>query len=86
MVFYDQGKEKSLIIEYDGIDFHFDNPKMINQFNFTEEYCEYDKIRMREIESYGYEFLRITKFSLLTDDKYKTPVEKMNQLLMQSFK
>ena len=75
------GKERSLIIEYDGLEFHTQNPDLVTKHNFDQEYLEYDVARQLELESYGYSFLRINKFSLLPQGDYKTPVEVLNHLL-----
>ncbi len=63
----DHGKEKSLIIEYDGVEFHTRNPEMVNRHNFDQEFLEYDIERQLELESYGYSFLRINRFTLLPE-------------------
>ncbi len=79
------GKEQSLIIEYDGIEFHYKNPETINKFNFDQEYIEYDIQRQLELEQYGYTFLRINKFNLTPQHQGQTEVDVLNDLLTKSF-
>ena len=81
----DAGKEKSLIIEYDGVEFHTRNPDIVTRHNFDQEYLEYDAERQLELENYGYSFLRINKFSLLPNNEFKTPVEVLNNFLQRRF-
>ena len=78
------GKEKSLIIEYDGLEFHTKNPDMVTKHNFDQEYLEYDIERQLELESYGYSFLRINKFSLVPR-RGKTKIDVLDTLLEQAF-
>ena len=54
------GKEKSLIIEYDGLEFHTQDPDRVCRDDFNEEYLEYDIERQLELESYGYPFFGST--------------------------
>jgi very-short-patch-repair endonuclease len=79
------GKEKSLIVEYDGVEFHFENPETITRYNFDQEFIEYDIQRQLELEQYGYSFLRINKFNLAPQDQGQTEVDVLNDLLIQSF-
>jgi very-short-patch-repair endonuclease len=79
------GKEKSLIIEYDGVEFHTKNPDRVTRHNFDLEYLEYDAERQLELECYGYSFLRINKFSLLPARKDQSPVDVLNNLIEKSF-
>ncbi len=80
----DGGKEKSLIIEYDGVEFHTKNPDVVTRHNFDQEYLEYDIERQLELESYGYGFVRINKFTL-TPEKGQTKTDVLNKLLEQAF-
>jgi len=80
----DGGKEKSLIIEYDGVEFHTKNPDVVTRHNFDQEYLEYDIERQLELESYGYSFVRINKFTL-TPEKGQTKIDVLNKLLEQAF-
>jgi len=75
------GKEKSLIIEYDGLEFHTRNPDIVTARNFEREYLEYDTERQVELESYGYAFLRINKFSLTPTADCPTEVAVLDRLL-----
>jgi very-short-patch-repair endonuclease len=81
----DGGKEKSLIIEYDGVEFHTRNPDIVTRHNFDQEYLEYDAERQLELESYGYSFLRINKFSLLPHGERKTGIDVLSHLLERRF-
>ena len=60
----EDGKDQTLILEYDGVEFHFNNPHEVNSLNFSQSYLDYDTSRQLELESYGYRFLRINKFNL----------------------
>ena len=81
----DGGKEKSLIIEYDGVEFHTRNPDMVTKHNFDHEYLEYNAERQLELESYGYSFLRINKFSLLPQGEQRIRIDVLNHMLAKSF-
>ena len=80
----DGGKEKSLIIEYDGVEFHTRNPEVVTRHNFDQEYLEYDIERQLELESYGYSFVRINRFTLIPE-KGQTKIDVLNRLLEQAF-
>lgn len=80
------GKEQSLILEYDGLEYHTKNPEIVNEYNFSQEYLEYDIQRQFELESYGYRFLRINKFNLIPKDKNQTKIDILNLLLENKFK
>lgn len=79
------GKEKSLIIEYDGVEFHTRNPDVVTAHNFDQEYLEYDIQRQLELESFGYTFLRINKFSLLPRREGETPADVLSGMLERAF-
>jgi len=79
------GEERSLIIEYDGIEYHYKNPKAVTRYNFDQEYIEYDIQRQLELEQYGYSFLRINKFNLMPENKDQTEVDVLDQMLSKSF-
>jgi very-short-patch-repair endonuclease len=79
------GREKSLIIEYDGVEYHYKNPEMVTKHNYDREYIEYDIQRQLELEQYGYSFLRINKFNLTPETKDQTQVDILNQMLSRSF-
>jgi len=75
------GKEVTLILEYDGLEFHFNNPHEVNSLNFSQSYLDYDTARQLELESYGYSFLRINKFNLRPRAKDETEADVLNSLL-----
>lgn len=79
------GKEQSLIIEYDGVEFHFNNPDIVTRYNYSQEYLEYDKSRQLELESYGYKFLRINKFNLRPEKEGETKINVLNKLVSSKF-
>lgn len=79
------GREKSLVLEYDGVEYHTRNPEIVTRHNFDQEYLEYDIERQMELESYGYLFLRINKFSLTPDEPGKTQADVLNDLLEKKF-
>jgi len=81
----ERGKEKSLIMEYDGIEFHMRNPDIVTAQNISQEYLEYDIERQLELENYGYKFLRINKFSLIPKSKSQTKVDVLSELLEAKF-
>jgi very-short-patch-repair endonuclease len=81
----EQGKEQSLIIEYDGVEYHFEDPETVTKHNFDQEYIEYDIQRQLELEQYGYSFLRINKFNLMPKEKEQTQVYVLNNMLLQRF-
>jgi very-short-patch-repair endonuclease len=82
----EKGKEQSLILEYDGIEYHMKSPEIITASSSSQEYLDYDIERQLELESYGYRFLRITKFTLLPKEKGQTKIEVLNGLLEEKFK
>jgi len=79
------GKEKSLVLEYDGVEFHTRNPEIVTRHNFDQEYLEYDIERQLELESYGYSFLRINKYSLIPTPELPTRADMLNTLLERCF-
>jgi very-short-patch-repair endonuclease len=86
MTLSDGGKEKSLILEYDGLEYHTKDPHTVKSLeDFRGEYLEYDIKRQLELESYGYHFLRINKFSLLPKEHGQTKVNVFNDLLASAF-
>lgn len=80
-----EGREETLILEYDGVEFHTKNPDMVNAFNFSQQYLDYDVHRQIELESCGYRFLRLNKFNLRPEREGETSVDMLNRLLMHSF-
>lgn len=83
LTFADGGKEKVLILEYDGLEFHFKNPEEVDRLNFSQEYIDYDVSRQLELESYGYQFLRLNKFNLRPQTTGESEIDVLNQLLVQ---
>ncbi|MDD4996529.1 MAG: AAA domain-containing protein [Syntrophales bacterium] len=81
----DGGKEKSLVLEYDGVEYHTRNPEIVTRHNFDREYLEYDIERQLELESYGYSFLRIHKYSLIPTPELPTRIDVLNKLLERCF-
>jgi hypothetical protein len=75
------GKEATLILEYDGLEFHFKDPHEVNSLNFSQSYLDYDTARQLELESYGYPFLRINKFNLRPRTQGETEADVLNSLL-----
>jgi hypothetical protein len=51
------GMEKSLVMEFDGVEFHTRNPEIVTRHNFDQKYLQFDIERQLELESYGYSFL-----------------------------
>jgi signal recognition particle GTPase len=81
----ERGKERSLILEYDGVEYHTKNPKIVTAHNFSQEYLDYDIARQLELERYGYKFLRVNKFTLLPKEKGQTKIDVLNSLLTKKF-
>lgn len=86
MTLSDGGKENSLILEYDGLEYHTKNPEIVTAHSFSQEYLDYDIERQLELESYGYNFLRINKFTLIPNNKAQTKIDVLNALLTKKFK
>jgi len=53
--------------------------------DFKEEYLEYDIRRQLELESYGYHFLRINKYTLLPRAAGETQRDVLDDLLERAF-
>jgi superfamily I DNA and/or RNA helicase len=83
IILSNKGKEKTLILEYDGVEYHTKNPSLVNKQNFSQEYLDYDIQRQLELEDYGYSFLRINKFTLLPQEKEQTKIDVLNGLLTE---
>jgi len=81
----ERGKEKSLILEYDGLEYHTKNPEIVTAHNFSQEYLDYDIERQLELESYGYKFLRLNKFTLVPKEKGQTKIDVLDTLLKKKF-
>ncbi len=79
------GQEKSLILEYDGLEYHTKDPRTVRSLDdFRSEYLEYDIQRQLELEGYGYHFLRINKFSLMPKQPGQTKPDVLNELPKES--
>lgn len=63
----DSGKIHTVILEYDGYEFHFKDTGFVDEQNFDKFYVEKDIERQKTIESYGYRFIRLNKFLLRED-------------------
>ena len=77
MIFRDEGKNKIILIEYDGFEYHFQHGEdRVNELNYDRYYVEQDVERQRILESYGYDFLRVNKFVLR-----ENPIEELDARL-----
>ena len=85
MTFSHKGKEKSLILEYDGVEFHTKTPETVTKHNFSFEYLDYDVNRQIELESYGYRFLRLNKFNLRPEKSGETSINVLDRMLTSAF-
>jgi len=81
----ERGSERSLLLEYDGVEYHTKNPEIVTEHNFSQEYLDYDVERQLELESYGYRFLRINKFTLIPKEKSQTRIEVLSSILTKKF-
>ncbi|MFC1711180.1 AAA domain-containing protein [Patescibacteria group bacterium] len=65
LTFIDEtGREHKIIIEYDGFEDHFKDLENVNRFNYENYYTENDMYRQKQLEGYGYTFIRINKFNM----------------------
>jgi len=85
MTFSKGGKEQTLILEYDGVEYHTKNPDIVTKHNFSQEYLDYDISRQIELESYGYRFLRLNKFNLRPEQKDETKTDVLDRYLSNAF-
>ena len=85
MTFAKGGKEQTLILEYDGVEYHTKNPDVVTAHNFTQEYLDYDISRQIELESYGYRFLRLNKFNLRPGREGETKADVLDRFLRKAF-
>jgi len=85
LTYAERGKDQTLILEYDGLEYHFKHPQEVNSLNFSQSYLDYDTSRQLELESYGYRFLRINKFNLRPKTKDQTETDVLNALLEGKF-
>ncbi|MBN1546502.1 MAG: hypothetical protein JW902_07580, partial [Syntrophaceae bacterium] len=85
MTFSRGGKEQTLILEYDGVEYHTKNPDIVNKHTFSQEYLDYDISRQIELESYGYRFLRLNKFNLRPERDGETKTDVLDRYLSNAF-
>ena len=85
MTFSKGGKEQTLILEYDGVEYHTKNPDIVTRHNFSQEYLDYDISRQIELESYGYHFLRLNKFNLRPEQEGETKTDVLDRFLNNAF-
>jgi very-short-patch-repair endonuclease len=76
----EKNKKHNIIIEYDGLKEHFENPELVNEYNFEDHYSDDDVYRQKVLEGYGYKFLRLNKFNT-GKDPIKTLDERINELI-----
>jgi hypothetical protein len=74
-------RARSVIIEYDGFEFHFKSSDLINEFTYSRYYVESDLERQKTIESYGYPFIRLNKF-VIRDN----PLQYLDRQFTRTFK
>lgn len=79
------GREQTLILEYDGVEYHTKNPDIVTKHTFSQQYLDYDVSRQMELESYGYRFLRLNKFTLQPEEQGDTRVDILDRLLRKAF-
>ena len=80
LIYNDGKKKKQIIIEYDGLEYHFNNLEEINEFNFEQYYTQEHYEREKTLESYGYEFIRLNRFNT-ADDPVKYLDQKFSEIL-----
>ncbi len=85
MTFSKGGKEQTLILEYDGVEYHTKNPDIVTKHNFSQEYLDYDISRQIELESYGCRFLRLNKFNLQPEQEGETKGDVLDRFLRKTF-
>ena len=85
LVLSENGKEKTLILEYDGLEYHFKDASDVSRHALSREFIDYDISRQLELESYGYRFLRINTFTLRPEKEGDTPVTVLDRLLASKF-
>ena len=79
------GRDQTVILEYDGVEFHTQDPNTVTRHNFSQQYLDYDVQRQIELESYGYRFLRLNKFNLRPEHAGETSVDVLDRLLRNCF-
>ncbi len=85
MAYSKSSRERVLILEYDGMEYHTKNPEIVTHHNFSQEYLDYDIHRQIELETYGYRFLRINKFTLKPKKEGETPMEVLDRMVTKAF-
>ena len=81
----DGGRESSLILEYDGLEYHTKDPSVVRSLeDFKEEYLEYDIRRQLELQSYEYRFLRMKKLTLAPGKEGQTKIDVLNDMLVST--
>lgn len=77
------GKQRDIILEYDGFEFHFEKFDEIDAGNWKHYLTPRDVEREKVLESYGYKTLRVNKFNIGND-----PVQTLSdriQVLLDAF-
>lgn len=70
----------SIVIEYDGFEYHFQKGREVNVGSHERYMLEADIERQLTLESYGYRFLRINRFNL-GDDPITTLSDRLSRLI-----
>ncbi|MDA8676157.1 AAA domain-containing protein, partial [Alphaproteobacteria bacterium] len=73
------GKQRDIIIEYDGFEFHFENKSEVDAGNWQYYLSEKDIERQHILEAYGYKTIRLNKFNIGDD-----PIETINDLVEET--
>lgn len=71
-----EGHQRSIIIEYDGFEFHFKEKSQVDGGNWRHFLKEDDIEREHILESYGYKTIRLNKFNVGAD-----PVDTIDELI-----
>ena len=77
----EDGSLQKVIVEYDGAEYHFEDPEFLNEFTYDRLRATSDIERMRIIESYGYPIISLNKFLLR-----RHPIETIDRLLREALK
>lgn len=67
LTFQNSRSSISIVIEYDGFEYHFDERKSVHAGNYDRYMNGSDVERQLTLESYGYRFMRLNRFNLGTD-------------------
>ena len=73
------GKQRDIIVEYDGFEYHFQNSTDIDAGNWRHYLNEADIEREHVLDSYGYKTIRLNKFNIGKDQQ-----QTINELLEQA--